>query len=319
MALKQNKTGKWVYDKWFGRERRVQVTLPESIKTREEAERYIPLIPPERFRGLQQKFRRPLKTVFSNAIAYFRSMHDVDFHNNIEPFMEFCMANEIKTADVANLSKSIVEKFSRSRLTTVSAKKHNREIRAIAQFHNYLANQGACVPLEFEIEQFFIGVNKGRESAFSEKFYELLIEKYPLDFLGGNYRSIDSPVYLDGLFPDSIFEDEDENYFVLEIQKGRLDRDHTYKILDYRDKMESELRKINVTATVSMMVVLIGDQCPPDRELFLEKYGIKFIKLPISQVEKIIMRLLGIGSLQSNNEIHKESIYMVSTGIARSI
>lgn len=317
MALNQNKNGKWVYDRWFGRERRVQVTFPASIKTREEAERYIPLIPPERFRGLQQKFRRPLKTLFSNAIAYFRSMHDIDFHNNIEPFMEYCIANEIKSADVANLTPSIVEKYSGSRITTVSAKKHNREIRAIAQFHNYLANQGACVPFEFEIEKFYIGVKKGHDSAFSEKFFELLIEKYPREFLGRNYKSTDSPVYLEGLFPDSIFKDEDGDYFVLEIQKGRLDRDHTYKILDYRDKMESELRKTNEKATVGMMVVLIGDQCPPDRELFLKKYGIKFIKLPIPQVEKIILRILGTDSLRTSSDNQEEKDVLVSTDMSQ--
>lgn len=303
MALKQNIKGRWVYDRWFGRQKRVQVTFPESIKTQEQAEAYIPLIPPEKFKGLQLKHQKPLKIMLSNAIAYFRSIGDVDFHNNIEPFLQYCVAKELKITDIVNLTPNIIEYYSQSRVDVVSPKKHNREIRAIAQLHSYLANQGVCKSLEFEMEKFYIQTKKEQDSLFSEKFFELLIEKYPYEFLGMNCKNIAPPIRLEGLIPDSFLEDEDGNYYVLEIQKGRLDRAHAYKILDYRDKMESEIGKINDKIKVNMMVVLIGNECPPDREVFMQKYGIKFIKLPVPQVEKTILRILGNHSLRQVTNI----------------
>lgn len=292
MALNQKKNGKWVYDRWFGRYRRVKLTLPAFVKTREQAEEYVPLIPPEKFKGLQLKFKQPIRTIFNNAVTYYQNMHDIDFHDSIEPFLEYCIANEIRTAEIIHLTPAVVEKYSQYRRASAPVKKHNREIRAVAQLHSYLANQGACAPLDFEIGEFLIKAKKEHDVLFSEKFFELLIEKYPYEFLGGDYRNIKAPVRLKGLFPDTFLEDANGNYWVLEIQKGRLDRNHTYKILDYRDKMENELRKTTVTAKVRMMVVLIGDQCLPDREIFLQKYGVKFIKLPMKQVEKIILKIL---------------------------
>lgn len=292
MALNQNKNGKWVYDRWFGRQRRVQVTLPVFIKTREEAEAYIPLIPPDRLRHVRLRPKVALKTLFDNAITYFGNEDDKSFRSDIDPFMEYCQKSEITTTDIVNLTPVIIEGYSHSRLNAVSPKTHNREIMAIVKLHTYLLDQGSCKPLNFRIENFLLALNAPQDALFSEKFFELLIEKYPSEFLGKQYKNIPTPPRLERLFPDSVLQDEQGDYFVVEIQKGMVDRNHSYKILDYRDKMESELEKAGCREKVNMMVVLIGDHCPHDREAFMQKYGIKFIKISINQVEKTILRIL---------------------------
>lgn len=295
MSLRQNKRGSWIYLKTFGRAWKYQRTLPKHIITKEQAEEYIKAIPASEYKGYDVRAKyKSVKMLFGEAIQYFRSHKDLEFHDDIEPFRDYCLENEIGINDILNITPNTTEHYSQNQMKTSSPQKHNKRIRAIAKLHQYISNETDAAPLKFNIEKFLVKENNTRHTYFSEKFFELLIEKYPKEFMGDDLELIKKPFGLDGLVPDSIFIDTEGTYHVVEIVKGRLDRAHAYKILEYRDKLEKKLTDKGQVPVVKMAVVLIGNECPADRETFLKKYDIRFVMIPVKHVEKILVELLGL-------------------------
>jgi len=73
---------------------------------------------------------------------------------------------------------------------------------------------------------------------------------------------------------DLLFEDRHGGRLIVELQKGTLDRNHTYKILDYYD----EYRERNPTKFIEVMI--IANQIPVERKKRLQALGVEFREIP---------------------------------------
>ncbi|MBA4408908.1 MAG: hypothetical protein C0397_05745 [Odoribacter sp.] len=76
---------------------------------------------------------------------------------------------------------------------------------------------------------------------------------------------------------DLLFEDRYKSKLLVEIQKGTLDRNHTYKIQDYRD----EYKQNNPTEFIDVMI--IANNIPSERKERLSSWGITFIEITESR------------------------------------
>jgi hypothetical protein len=75
---------------------------------------------------------------------------------------------------------------------------------------------------------------------------------------------------------DLLFEDRHKGKLIIEIQLGTLDRNHTYKILDYYDEYKSK----NPSDFIELMI--IANKIPRERRERLNSHGISFIEIPES-------------------------------------
>ena len=73
---------------------------------------------------------------------------------------------------------------------------------------------------------------------------------------------------------DLLFEDRHHGKLIVEIQRGTLDRNHTYKILDYYD----EYKKRNPSKFIDLMIV--ANKITRERRDRLKSYGITFFEIP---------------------------------------
>ncbi len=286
-----------MYDFWpNGRNgKRVRKTLPDNIKNEEQAEQFA-----QKFRHLYHFQPRlnnipSMDVLFSSAMKYFEENEDhskcKELRNSFKSLLQYFKTNNMSEADCLEPSPTVIEYFVQERARTVSSKTINKELAHFNKLHNFWCSQGYCLALSFEIIRFYIK-DKTVQKTFSEKFYELLIESYPAQFLGKELTFIDKPPVLNRLLPDSLFASANGSFVVVEIQKKRLDRTHAYKILEYRDKLEKCLAKDGLIPNIAMMVVVIGDICSAERQEFLDKYGIELIILPFQKIEKTILNLL---------------------------
>jgi hypothetical protein len=76
---------------------------------------------------------------------------------------------------------------------------------------------------------------------------------------------------------DLLFEDRHGAKLIIELQKGSLDRDHTYQIMDYYDEYKSR----NPDQFVELMIV--ANKIPRERRDRLSSYGIAFKEIPEGQ------------------------------------
>ena len=79
---------------------------------------------------------------------------------------------------------------------------------------------------------------------------------------------------------DLLFEDRHGSKLIVELQKGTLDRNHTYKILDYFDEYKDK----NPEDFVELMV--IANKIPRERRDRLSSYGISFKEISESEFPK---------------------------------
>lgn len=300
MSLRQRKN-RWVYDFYpQGRKgKRIRKTLPSNIETREQAEQYL--------QQNSQKFHHLFKlkdrlnnissidSLFFAALKYFEKNEESTKYKELKnismALVQYFKGNNLSVTDCLEPSPTIIEYYVQDRAKMVSPKKINKELFNFQKIHNYWVSQGYCEPFIYDITRFYIK-DLTRKKTFSEKFFEILIERFPSQFLGEKLKFISKPPYLDKLIPDSLFTSTDNSYVIVEIQKERLDRTHAYKILEYRDKLEKHFSGSSSLPHIRMMVVVIGDICPAEREEFLKKYGIELILLPISKIEEKILTLL---------------------------
>ena len=76
---------------------------------------------------------------------------------------------------------------------------------------------------------------------FSEKMMEDLISSDPEKYMGEKGLKIIARQYCIGSYVfDLLFEDRHGARLIVELQKGTLDRTHTYKILDYYDEYKGK-------------------------------------------------------------------------------
>jgi hypothetical protein len=301
MSLRQ-RNGKWVWDFYpNGRNgKRVRSTLPASITTKEQAEKHISQLRNDvrSNYGVIQKnaadkiiwlSEAKIEALIDSALKTLKPVTTDKSYRDLnklsQNIVRFLIEKKIPYFQIVNPTPSLIMEFIAYRECVASKNTINRELYAFKKLHEGLVYLGHAEPLSFEISRLYLKEKRDSKS-FSEKFFEVLIEKHPKHFLGEDLVFIETPSQIQRLIPDSLFASKDGAYVVLEIQKGALDRNHTYKLLDYRDKVESRLSQPGKPVVVRMMVVVIGDDCTIERKLFLEKYKIELKLLPLVEIEK---------------------------------
>ena len=112
----------------------------------------------------------------------------------------------------------------------------------------------------------------------SEKMMEDAISSEPQKFLGEEGLRLVARQYSVGRYIfDLLFEDRHGAKLIIELQKGTLDRNHTYKILDYYDEYKDK----NPKAFIELMV--IANRIPHERRRRLEVHGISWKEIPESE------------------------------------
>jgi RecB family endonuclease NucS len=104
-----------------------------------------------------------------------------------------------------------------------------------------------------------------------EKTMEDLIASNPERYLKeSGLKLVDRQLRVGPYRFDLIFEDRTGAKLIVEIQKGTLDRDHTYKILDYYDAY----KELNPREFVEVM--LVANIIPIERKQRLSSRGISY-------------------------------------------
>lgn len=114
-------------------------------------------------------------------------------------------------------------------------------------------------------------------NAFSEKLMEDAIVANPFKFIKEDGLTLIARQYrISSYIFDLLFEDRHGGKLIVEIQKGTLDRTHTYKILDYYH----EFKEKNPFEYIDIMV--IANIIPHERKKRLGDLGIAFKEIPVS-------------------------------------
>lgn len=104
---------------------------------------------------------------------------------------------------------------------------------------------------------------------FSEKDMEDAIVAEPEFFLKRGGLELLSRQYVIGNFRfDLLFRDRLGRVIIVEIQKGTLDRNHSFKIVDYYNRYQNEHPDEKVE------VVVVANEIPVDRKQFFDKFQI---------------------------------------------
>lgn len=112
----------------------------------------------------------------------------------------------------------------------------------------------------------------------TEKMMEDQIAERPEEFLGERELVLVSRQLRIGKYVfDLLFQDRFKGKLIVEIQKGTLDRVHTYKILDYYD----EYREHHPHDFIELMVV--ANSVPLERKKRLHALGVEYREIPESR------------------------------------
>jgi hypothetical protein len=68
---------------------------------------------------------------------------------------------------------------------------------------------------------------------YNEKLMENFIRDYPEVFLGEKLTLLEQQLRIGSVIPDLIFEDENKNILMVEVQQNTLDRNHLYRTIEY--------------------------------------------------------------------------------------
>lgn len=113
---------------------------------------------------------------------------------------------------------------------------------------------------------------------FSEQEMEDVITANPDKYLEGDLKLIARQYRMGSYIFDLMFEDRHGAKLLIELQKGTLDRNHTYKILDYFDEYKTK----HPNEFVELMV--IANKIPRERRNRLSSMGISFKEIPESVI-----------------------------------
>ncbi len=131
---------------------------------------------------------------------------------------------------------------------------------------------------------------RGFANGFKETFFQKLIRARPSAFFSEALiaQADVSKWRLNGNEPDILFVDLNGRVVIVEVQMETLNREHTYKLLEYRDEIERHLE----VKDARMIAVVIGGDCPSRRKDFLKKHGIELLSMDYPEIEKIILSLV---------------------------
>lgn len=111
-----------------------------------------------------------------------------------------------------------------------------------------------------------------------EKDMETAIATNPKRYLGeAGLELIERQYRIGGYIFDLLFKDRHGAKLIVEIQKGTLDREHTYKIMDYYDGF----REQHPNEFIELMV--IANKIPDERKKRLRAWGVEFREVPIEE------------------------------------
>jgi len=134
------------------------------------------------------------------------------------------------------------------------------------------SNSGRNMESESNLESSYQNTKR-----ISEREMEEAISSNPKKFLKEDGLKLISRQYRIGNYIfDLLFEDRHGAKLIVEIQKGTLDRNHTYKILDYYD----EYKVKNPQQFIELMI--IANEIPRERRDRLRTMGIEFREIPIN-------------------------------------
>lgn len=109
----------------------------------------------------------------------------------------------------------------------------------------------------------------------SEQLMEDKIASDPGKYVGEEGLKLVARQYTIGTYRfDLIFEDRYGAKLIVELQRGTLDRNHTYKILDYYD----EYKQAHPKDFIELMV--IANTIPQERKARLTAHGISYKEIP---------------------------------------
>lgn len=128
--------------------------------------------------------------------------------------------------------------------------------------------------VSFEKSGFGVSDRRGNPKMISEKEMEDQIAASPERFLRERQLTLVSRQLRIGSYIfDLLFQDRHGGKLIVEIQRGTLDREHTYKILDYYD----EYRERHPGEFIDVMVV--ANQITAERKKRLRALGVEFLEL----------------------------------------
>jgi hypothetical protein len=108
----------------------------------------------------------------------------------------------------------------------------------------------------------------------NEKMMEDAIIANPEKYIEAGLTLISRQYRIGSYVFDLLFKDRHGAKLIVELQRGTLDRNHTYKILDYYDEYKSR----NPDQFVELMI--IANKIPRERRERLSSFGIDFKEIP---------------------------------------
>jgi len=115
----------------------------------------------------------------------------------------------------------------------------------------------------------------------SEKDMEYIIAANPEKYIEPDLKLISRQYTIGSYRFDLLFQDRHGAKLIVELQKGTLDRNHTYKILDYFDEFK-ERKPHNFVD-----VMIIANKIPRERQRRLKSYGISFKEIDETEFSQI--------------------------------
>ena len=109
---------------------------------------------------------------------------------------------------------------------------------------------------------------------FTEKAMEDAIAQNPEKYVEKGLSLIARQYRTGNYIFDLLFQDRHGAKLIVELQKGTLDRNHTYKILDYYDEYKSKYPDQFVE------LMIIANKIPRERRERLSSYGIAYKEIP---------------------------------------
>ena len=128
-------------------------------------------------------------------------------------------------------------------------------------------------------------MNLLKETHIDESSVEQCVAKFPEAFLGRKLKLLGSQVKFGNRhIPDLVFTDDgdDNNFSIVEVQLGAINKTHLYKCLEYRDLLLDRFPSCNVRVT------LMSERNRYPYEILVRTHGIEHIVLSVpSVVEKM--------------------------------
>jgi hypothetical protein len=131
-------------------------------------------------------------------------------------------------------------------------------------------------PIAFPIDEGQL-MEEPQRPRLTEKLMEDAIARDPERYLERGLSLLERQYRVGDYIFDLMFQDRHGARLIVELQRGTLDRNHTYKILDYYD----EYKRRNPGEFVELMI--IANRIPSERRERLYSHGIEFKEIPESR------------------------------------